>query len=160
MNRKTRHLQRSADAVEKHVVKVVLERLSRPDAPDLLLDPDAPDLAELHMQAAKIRADQERLGIEAARGLSPVVVRAADSEFSRQLAELDARMAHVSREPVLGPLVRAADLQAAWQDLSMEQQRAVIEMLFEVTLLRGKPGGAPRLGRPLDPSTIRIVPLA
>jgi site-specific DNA recombinase len=60
-------------------------------------------------------------------------------------------MADAGRVPVLGELVTAADVQAAWDALNLDRRRAAIDTLMFVTLL--PPGRGARI---FNPETVRI----
>lgn len=63
-------------------------------------------------------------------------------------------MACLQRSRILVDIVTAEDPAEAWKDLALDRQRAVVETLATVTLLRGRPGRAP-----FDPRSLRIEPL-
>ena len=49
-------------------------------------------------------------------------------------------MVHVDRAPALADLVTAQDVRAAWETVGLDQQRAVVNLLYTVTLLPSLPG--------------------
>lgn len=69
-----------------------------------------------------------------------------------RLAEVEQAMSDAGRVNVLGSLLSAADVRAAWDALDGDRRRAVIATLMQrVTVL--PPG---RGARTFDPSTVRI----
>ena len=52
--RKTAHLSRVADFCDQVVTEALIERLSRDDARDLLVDDTAPDLADLRQRLSAV----------------------------------------------------------------------------------------------------------
>jgi hypothetical protein len=68
-----------------------------------------------------------------------------------RLAEVEQKMTHPARAAVLGDLVDAEDLVAAWQALSLGRKRAVIDVLMTVTIHPAGPGR-----RAFDPTTVKI----
>lgn len=53
------HVTRRAESVDAYVAMHVIERVSRDDAKDLLVDDDRPDLGELHAKLVTARAELE-----------------------------------------------------------------------------------------------------
>jgi site-specific DNA recombinase len=146
------HMSRAAQPIDDLVVDVVLERLSRPDATELLHDVDRPDLPLYREKAHAIRERLNDLATALAEGvLSLHAVRDASERLRGQLKEVEAQMASLEASDVLGPLVAATDLAATWESLPLSRQRAVIDTLMTVTLLK------PLRGRQaFDPTSVRI----
>jgi site-specific DNA recombinase len=146
------HIARSAEPVDELVAKVVIERLSRPDARDLLTADDRPDMEALRVEAMALRT---RLG-EAADSFSAGDITRSQLELitsrvQSALGDVEARMAAGSRRSVLAPIV-GADVRAAWERLSIEQRRAVVDALMVVRLLPVDRGTK----RVFHPETVRI----
>ena len=49
-------------------------------------------------------------------------------------------MVHVDRAALLADLVTASDVRKAWGRIGLDRQRAVIDLLYTVTLLPSPPG--------------------
>ncbi|GAA3680840.1 recombinase family protein [Yimella lutea] len=149
----TGHFARMADPVDKYVRSVVVARLQRPDARDLLQEPTAaPDKAALRAEANAIRSRLESVAVEFADGsLTPAQLRAVTERLRQNLAQVEGRLVDAGRVPVLGPLVDAKDVEAAWDGLAVGQQRAVIDLLMTVRI--DPPGRGVRTFRP---GTVRI----
>jgi site-specific DNA recombinase len=153
--RRTKHLARFALPIDDLVERYVIRRLSRPDAAELLVDREAPDAAQLREQALTLRGRINALAAEFAEDddASPREFREASQRLRARLAEVEAKMAHPQRSRVLVDLIAAEDPAEAWKAMMLDRQRAALDVLAEVTLLRG------RVGRgPFDPTTVRIVP--
>ncbi|GAA3082336.1 recombinase family protein [Streptomyces roseofulvus] len=150
-----KHLARTSAPIDLLVEEYVIARLSRPDAALLFVDEEAPDAGELRSQAVALRGRLKALAAEFADDDEGDVMefRLAVRRLRERLADVESRMTHPQRARVLGPLVGAQDVRAAWRGLSLDRRRAVVELLAEVTILKGKPGRAP-----WDPETVRIVP--
>jgi site-specific DNA recombinase len=130
------HVSRSAAPVEQWVSEVVIARLSRDDAAELLRDDNRPDVEALRTEAAALRARLDQLATEFADGvLTASQLRTATSRVKSKLATAEARMADAGRTDVLGPLIQAGDVRAAWEALTVDRQRAVIDALMIVTLM-------------------------
>jgi site-specific DNA recombinase len=80
-------------------------------------------------------------------------VRTASARLRSELVDVEARMSDSGRVDVLGPLVGAADVRAAWKALGPDRQRAVVDALMTVTL--HSPG---RGRRTFDSDTVEITP--
>lgn len=154
--RRTKHLARGTEPIDLVVEDYVVRRLSREDAVDLLADTEAPDMAELRAKAVGLRARLKSLAAEFADDddADASEFREATRRIRERLAEVEEKMTHPQRARVLVDLVTAEDPRQAWEDLSLDRQRAVVETLARVTILPGRPGR-----RPFDPATVRIEPL-
>jgi site-specific DNA recombinase len=148
----TGHVTRLAGVVDDYVTELVIERLSRPDAADLLIDHDRPDVEALRGQARALRARLEELGEEFAAGELPAAqLRRINERIATQLSEIETELADAGRVSVLGGLVGIADARAAWEGLDLDRRRAVIDTLMRITLF--SPG---RGARVFDPDTVSI----
>jgi site-specific DNA recombinase len=138
---KSSHLTREASFCDWRVTERVIARLSRDDARDLLVDDEREDLAALRAEQSTLRLRLDQLVEQFADGgLTASQLRAGSERLRARLADLEARMVHVDRAPILADLVTAQDVRAAWEELSLDRQRAVIDLLYVVTLLPRGPG--------------------
>lgn len=148
----TGHVCRRADPVDDYIEQIVIDRLSRPDAAGLLIDQDLPDLETLRREAIIIRSRLDTLATGFADGdLTASQLRTATNRLRGKLAEVEARMAAAGRVDVLGPLVHARDVAAAWKALSTARKRAVIDVLMTVQI---RPPG--RGIREFRPETVAV----
>jgi site-specific DNA recombinase len=146
------HLSRVADWCDDLVERIMIERLSRKDAVDLLVDDSRPDIADLRQQSATLRTRLDQLAEAFADGaIDHSQLRAGTERLNATLAEFDAQMEHIDRAPVLAELITADDVRAVWETIGLDRQRAVINILCDVTLLRRPPG---RFETPVE--TIKI----
>jgi DNA invertase Pin-like site-specific DNA recombinase len=135
------HLARRADFCDWRVTERVIARLSRDDARDLLIDNDVPDLAALRQEADTLNTRLQQLAEAFADGgVSAAQLRAGTERLRARLGEVEAKMIHVDRAPLLADLVTAGDVPKAWEGISLDRQRAVIDLLYTVTLLPGARG--------------------
>jgi site-specific DNA recombinase len=147
------HLSRAGEPVDGLVTRVVLALLSRPDAAAVFADSAAPDTADLATEAMTLRARLDALAVEFADGsLTASQLRAATERLRARLADVETRMVSTSRGSVLDGLVGAQDVAAAWDALSLDRRRAVVDVLCTVTILPASKG------RGFDPSTVKITP--
>jgi len=151
--RTRKHVARRAESVDDLVSRIVVERLSRPDAAALLIDDDAPDAEAMRTEAQALRSRLDTLAIEFADGsLTAGQLRTATGRLRDRLAAVEAVQAHASRVPVLGDLVTASDVEKAWAGLPFDRKRAVIDTLLTVTILPEPVRGARRFA----PELVRI----
>ncbi len=143
------HLSVAAEPRDELVAAVVVGRLSRKDAAQLLLTPGggALDLTALREESLALRARLAELTDLFTDGAITAAQLSRGTERARQrLAVIENEMADAGRVSVLGDLVTADDVQAVWDDLDLDRRRAVIDALMTVTLL--SPGRGARTFRP------------
>ncbi len=131
----TGHFARMAQPVDRFVSAVMVERLSRPDAADLLVDENKVDIDALRTEAVALRQRLDALATDFADGsLTASQLRTATARVRARLGDVEGRMADAGRVDVLGPLVAADDVRAVWDGLSMARRRAVIDALATIRL--------------------------
>ena len=132
----TGHVVRKSEPVDDWVTKVIVRRLSRPDAAQLLVKQDRPDIAALTEEARAIRIRLDALAEDYADGvLDRDAFRSGTARGRERLAAVEAQMADAGRVDVLGPLVGVEDVQAVWDRLDVERRQAVIDTLAVIRLL-------------------------
>jgi site-specific DNA recombinase len=147
------HVSRQADPVDEFVEAVIVARLARPDAAELLTERTKVDVKPLRAERQAIRERQEALEADYALAkLSRAALERARAATTARLADLDAALADTGRVDVLGPLVTADDVAATWEGLPIERRRGVVDVLAVVTL---HPPGRGR--RTFDPDTVDIT---
>ena len=149
------HVARQAVPVEEFVTRLVVARLSRADAADLVADSEGgPDVAALREEAAAIRRNLEEMAADRALGLiTRPQLLAATERANIRLDEIGTELEHAARENVLAPLIAAQNAAELWETLDISRQRAVIKTLMSVTL--HSPGRGAR--RPFDPATVTVA---
>ena len=149
------HVARQAVPVEEFITKVVVGRLSRADAADLVADSEGgPDAVALREEAAAIRRNLEEMAADRALGLiTRPQLLAATGRANIRLEEIGSELEHAARENVLAPLVAAENAAAVWETLDLSRQRAIIKTLMGITL--HSPGRGAR--RPFDPATVTVT---
>lgn len=146
------HVARRSEPVDEYVTAVVVGRLRRADAVELLIDRATPDLDGLRDQATALRSRLDSLAVDFADGaVTASQLRTATTRARTRLAEVEAQMADAGRVDVLGPLVSAVDVEVVWGSLSAARRRTVVDLLMLVTVM---PAGRGR--RVFDPETVRI----
>ncbi|SCL25419.1 recombinase family protein [Micromonospora inyonensis] len=141
------HVGRAAEPVDEFVTAVALERLSRPDARDLLIDRDRADVEQLRTEAIALRGRRKALlGLVEDGTYTDAEIRDRAGRLAEKIAAVEAKLADAGRVDILGPLIDADDIRAAWDALDVERQRAVIDTLMTVRL--HPPGRGTRTFRP------------
>ena len=145
------HLTRLMDPVDEHVTNIVLARLSRPDAADLFA-PDA-DLDALRSRAVDLRNRRDAIASMLADGLiSADAGREQAVRLTDELAVVEREIESVSGNGPLAPLAGAQDIRAAWDGLELAAKRAIVDMLYAITLMpQGKGFG-------FNPDAVRVEP--
>lgn len=151
-----RHFHRRAAPVDDWVHEHVIARLAAEDAAELLVDRERTDVDGLRRKAAALRSkiaatQREFSGDDDV--MSPAELRALLADMRGRLLSLEDRMADAGRVDLLGPLISAPDVEAAWLAYDKSRKRLVIDMLMAVTLW---PVG--RGVRRFDPATVQITP--
>lgn len=141
------HVVRAAEPVERYVGTVIVERLSRQDAADLLVDHSRPDVAALRTEAAALRKRRDaQVRMHADGDITDAELAAGSRRIRARLAEIADTLAVSGRADLLGPLVHADDVAAAWEAMDTDRQRAVVDELVTVRIL--PPGRGVRRFRP------------
>lgn len=153
---KCAHLKRALAPIDAFIRELVIDRLSQPDAADLLRP--APrkgiDARKLRIEARSIDAKRQRLAaLVADDGIDEADYVAAVRRLKMRRAEIDAQLA-VTDEP--DPLAdfRGKPAEDVWESITVAQRRLVVQALMSRVVL-GLPGARTRGGH-LDPATIRI----
>lgn len=98
------HVNRLAEPVDDLVERLVIDRLSRPDAHELLVDHDRADVPALRDEANAFRGRLDALAMEFADGeLTASQLRVATDRLRAELAEIEAQIADAGRLDLLGP---------------------------------------------------------
>jgi site-specific DNA recombinase len=127
---------RRAEKVDQYVEDVLVERLSRDDAHDLLEPaPDGVDVAALQAEAEEIRTRLRNLAGKYGAGEIDDMQFGVGTDTARgQLEGVTQQLARAAtRDPLVG-LVGAPDVRKAWKALDLERKRNVLRALVEVTL--------------------------
>lgn len=131
------HVGRAALPVDEYVADVVVARLERPDAADLLMaESPRPDATDLRVEAQAIRVRLDALaGLLADGVLTEAGVRRESGKLRAKLADVEAAQADAGKVNILGSLIGASNVRAAWEAKGTDRQRSVVDALMTVTLL-------------------------
>lgn len=146
---RTSHLMRRLDLVDEVVEGIVLERLARPDALDLI-SPDV-DLDRLRAEAVSIRERRDGLADLLADGLLPAAkVREQAHRLTERLREVETAIKDATHDHPAAALVGRVDVAQAWESLPLLARRQVVASLMTVTIA---PAGK---GTRFDPDSIEV----
>lgn len=155
------HVYRQAETLDEYVAALVVERLSREDATEVLSPPTpGVDVAGLRSESVVLRRRLDELAQLYSEGVVDLrQLRTGSTSARARLEEIEAALARASvTSPVTG-LVGAADVAAVWRGLDLSRRRAVLDALMTVIVdpaPKGKPKGW-RPGQPyFHPSAVRI----
>ena len=136
---------RRAEIVDQYVEDVIVERLSREDAHDLLLPgPEDVDVAALQAESEEIRRRMTDLAAMFGSGRIGMEAFTTGTDTARgQLEGVTQQLARAATRDPLVDLVGAKDVRKAWKALDLERKRNVLRALVEVTLLTPRQGRMP-----------------
>ncbi|HEY8317143.1 MAG TPA: recombinase family protein [Gaiellaceae bacterium] len=142
------HLARKREDADHYIAEVVIERLSRPDAAELLVQRDAPDLDRLRADLRAAQEGERNVLSMVARGLTSMATAEATlRDVRKRIGEAEAAMTDAGKVDVLGPLVAAEDAREVWNSLDVDVRRAVVRALMSIEMRSpGKGSRAPSDG--------------
>jgi site-specific DNA recombinase len=147
------HVGRRAEPVEDLVEKAVIARLSAPDAQELLIDRERPDVPALLAERQSIRERKLQLARDFAADFDPAQMRAANEVLAKKLTRVEEAIADAGRLSALRPLVEAEDKLTYWREsMDLDSKRAAVEELMTVRLL---PVGRGR--RTFNPESVEVT---
>jgi site-specific DNA recombinase len=136
--------------VDETIGRLVVGRLSMPDAIGLVAPKAKGDTRALRDEAQAIRAKLARLGELYVDGkIDESDLISGRRKGNARLAEVEAELAELGHESVLAPLVAAENVAAEWEKMGTDRKRAVVGALMTVTL---HPAG--RGARMFDPDKV------
>jgi len=156
--RASKHLTRRCDLLDDYIMMLILGRLSRPDAADMLAEREDPiDVRGAQRDMREARETLTELAQELGAGAMDMLEWRAASKAAR--TRLKAAENVLSRavevNPVVG-LVGVDDVEAAWNRLGLSRQRAVLVYLMAVTVRPARRGRLPG-GVYFDADSIDVV---
>jgi site-specific DNA recombinase len=162
--RKVPHLTRVAEPVDELVEDVIVARLSRPDAVELLQPSHGIDLSALHVQASTIRVRLDEQAVLHARELIDTrQLVAASKAMQDELKAIDRQIEAANANSVFLGVVGAADVAKVWfgtspdrsDGLPIERRRAIIDAAMEVRIMPTRPGRKPDRSY-FDPASVDV----
>ncbi|MFR9777310.1 recombinase family protein [Micromonospora sp. MS34] len=136
--------------LEQFVVTVLMARLSRPDALDLLAaaeDAGEPEQARQEVEEKRARLDEWYAA--AARGeISPAGLASIERQLLAEIEAAESKAQHVDVPPLVRDLV-GPGVEQRWERLNIGQQREVVSLLLDLRV-----GKTYRGARSLDPARL------
>jgi site-specific DNA recombinase len=146
-----KHVVRDAAKVDAFIEAVVLERLSRPDARELLAPDKKVDTVALHARDTALRERLDELGrMYGDDAIDARQLREGTDRIRAQRAEIAAQLADAARGSVLAGVVDAGDPARVWAELDLDRRRAIVDTLLEVSILPARRGRRPGWARGED----------
>lgn len=149
--RTSSHLTRNAQLLDDHVQLAIVERLSRPDAADLMVRPNDPvDVKGAQADLREARETLDELAVSVGAGEMDVRSWKVASAAARE--RMRAAEALLEQAVRINPAVEliGGDAAASWNALDLSRRRAVLASMATVTLLPA------RKGRGWDATAVRI----
>jgi transcriptional regulator with XRE-family HTH domain len=154
------HLSRDKAALDAMVEALVIGRMSRDDAGDLLVKPEDGDgltaLVREKVAVTEAMAADRRLHL--AGVITEAEFVAGRRKYQADLEAVNTRITEAARADVLAPMI--GDPAAAWEGMDLDQRRAVVSRLMTIRLMpapKGRPAGW-RPGEPyFSPRSVEIV---
>jgi site-specific DNA recombinase len=146
-------VSRNRRDVDDLVTRTVLVRLTQPDALDLLAPDRSEERRSAVAEAGQLRARLDRAADDYAddridlRQLERITAR-----LRPLLQAAEARARIVDDSPLLDGLAGKEHATEIWERLPLTRQRAVIDLLVRVRILRSQPGA-----RVFGPGTVEIT---
>lgn len=134
--------------------RLVVARLARPDAVDLLAPQDEPaDVAEARAEVERLRARLDTLAADYSDDLLTREQFVAATERTRgRLAQAERLLPPVApRTTALATLVGQDDVGVTWDALDVSVRRKVVEELLSITVLPVR-----RRGPGFDPESVQV----
>jgi DNA invertase Pin-like site-specific DNA recombinase len=159
------HVSRVAAYVDEYVEEWAVERLSRPDAAELLMPP-APEQEPVEQLVAREEGLRAKLAENQRDYDDDLKTRAqyldSNARLRAKLKELEAEWERRSTVPVLrGIPLGSEQLAQDWKGYSLDRKRAIIDTIMTVTILparQGRPDGFRPGDTYFDERSVRIEP--
>jgi site-specific DNA recombinase len=160
--RSGKHVVRDAAECDRFAEQVIVERLSHPDARELLAPDQRTNTAALHSRDTALRERLDELGQLYGDGaIDALQLQAATASIRTQREQITAELAAASRGSVLAGVADAPDPAKIWEGLDLSRRRAIIDTMATVTILPARRGRRPgwRPGESyFDPRTVQVEP--
>lgn len=163
------HVARAKDDVEKFVVRIVLGRLAKPDAVDLLQRDVSEDRAQLHRAQVSVQAlMQEENDLRKRQLLTAAEFAESRTEHLADLERIKDQQSQLLHADVLAPLIVRIREEAPedyegqlliWNDYPLDRRRGVIDTLMSVRIMparKGRPAGWRVGDKYFDPEGVQI----
>jgi site-specific DNA recombinase len=145
------HLARNQEHLDAYVTAMILERLATIDLDDL--GAEHPDAIEARAEAAEMRERISDAADKFAAGeISSSTLAKVEANLTPKIRAAEKRGRAAAVPPNVGDLA-GEGVDARWDALSIEQQREIVRLLLDVTVL---PDTRPRGSRGFDSDAVRL----
>ena len=152
------HFMRRGDPLDEYVEALVIARLSRPDAVELLTDRDRPDLDSLRGERVAVAARVASIGLLVVDGtMTEAEAREGLKAGRAKLAAIDAKLVDAGRSDVFGGVVGEVDVAATWAGLSLGRKRAIVEALMSIVVHSVGQGNRRRMSAEAMAKTLTVT---
>ncbi|WDH78257.1 recombinase family protein [Microbacterium esteraromaticum] len=152
------HFMRRGAPLDEFIERLVIARLTAPDAAGLLIDRERPDVDTLSAELTRLEAVRRELGDDRDEGLIGRV------EYQRRLKRVDEKLSATRGELEAGSLVEplrglvgAPDVHGVWGQLPLGHKRAVIEALMTIVVYSVGQGNRRNMTDEAMANTLSIV---
>jgi len=129
------HFMRRGVPLDDFIERVIIERLSRPDAVDLLVDRERPDTEALRAERRRLEVGIRQTGDDEQDGLIDRAERVRLTKRANvRIAELDELLRSGVDTNALAEVIGHADVATVWHALSLGRRRAILEALCTVAV--------------------------
>jgi DNA invertase Pin-like site-specific DNA recombinase len=138
----TGHVTISMEPLDRLVQDVLIEKLSRPDAADLVVPGESGvDIAALRIELAthRQRLDEIAEDYNADRITRAQMLSMTESRRAK-IDDTEVSLASVTEVSPLAPLISAENVREAWEGLTLGEKRAALQALLTVRVLRAGRG--------------------
>ncbi|MFC8494748.1 recombinase family protein [Streptomyces sp. NPDC057235] len=136
---------RRVTVLDEYIEDIIISRLSRPDAADLLeTEAVGIDVSALQQESEAVRRRLTDLASLFGAGQIDMAQFAQGSDTARaQLDGINQQLAKAATRDPLVPLVGVPDVRVAWKALELDQQRQVLRTLMRIRVHKSRPGRMP-----------------
>lgn len=129
------HFMRRGDPLDTFVERVIVARLARPDAVDLLDERERGDADALRAERERLTTTIRQAGDDEMDGLIDRAERVRLTKRANgRIAEIDEKLRSGADIDALAGVVGAADVQATWDALTLGRKRTILEALATVVV--------------------------
>lgn len=152
------HFMRRGDPLDAFVERVIIARLSRPDAAELLDDRERHDVDGLRAERRRLETAIRQAGDDEMDGL---IDRAERVRLTRRangrLADIDEKLRAGIDTTALAEVVGSDDVAAAWHALTLGKRRAILETLATVVVYSVGQGNRRRMSDEAMARTVDFI---
>ncbi|MGW9627642.1 recombinase family protein [Microbacterium sp. NPDC055521] len=152
-----KHFMRRGAPLDEFVERVIIARLSRPDAVNLLDERERHDVSALRDERRRLEASIRQYGDDEQDGL---IDRAERVRLTRRanarIAEVDEKLRSGVDTSALGEIVGSEDVAATWHALTLGRRRAIVEALVTPVVYSVGQGNRRRMSDEAMSKTVRF----